>query len=366
MPGTPHDDPFEKILRIWRTIRDRPDEDIQKHYFLEDLTAPPPHRPSEPIPSWWEACRLLATDGAKEPDSAVIGKMWEEVTLLRQEGGAPGGNDLWQAASVILACAQALREGREDGPCPELATPSFPLRTMRDTVAELRAPGTASDGGGGRRIVQLPAVLVSAREGCLAALELELLDGGSGQFCPALEMALVARDGGFTSELEEARTLLADWTLWPEGWDVRWKLTFIDEKRRSLEGRSLGAAMAFGTAWLAVLHDLVLRDLVPPSPLAERLRAVTHPQRLCFSGAVSRKGELHGVTVEGVVEKIQAAKRDQEVTILIFPKSAIKGVEIKYLKERSMHSPTTFLIKRSQPNAPGLTVICEEHLFQKI
>ena len=363
-------DAFEKIFSNWRTIEIRPPGTGQARYFLEDLTAPPSGSPEAPRGSWLEACQHLAAGKARDPDDGAVQEMWAKLdaVLRKAAGGAAGGNDLRKAASTMLECARAIRRAEGGAVDPAvwqaLASSHFPLRTVWDTVAKLGAPpsGVLPEGDASRRILQLPAVLVrlGTHRGCSATLELELLGQGRGQFCPALEMALVTWDGDFVAALANARALLAARGLCAGRYDVRWRLTFFDGKKRPLQGGSLGAALAFGAAWLAAFYELV-----PDSPLVKRLRAVSEPWRLCFSGAVSQDGGLNGIGINGVAQKIQAAARDDRVAILIFPASALKGVTDCCWPGRSRVSPCTFVVKRLEPKAPGLAVVCVPELFQE-
>ena len=207
---------------------------------------------------------------------------------------------------------------------------------------------------------QMPGILVQARLGICATLQLEVVEGGRGEFSPAAEMALTVRRPDFDEAFSRSYQFLVARQLWPKGCDVRWRLSFLDPcPPHSLDGLSLTVSLAFGTAWLVARHGLALA----PPRLVPRLRAVHDPGSLCFSGALSESGELCGLSGPGVIQKVQCAQRDDRIRLLILPESARADMDSTYARHRSLHAPNTFVGMRDRPNAPGLTVLCESQLF---
>ena len=352
---------FWQIIEKWQQIHPRLPGGEQARLFLVNLTSV---LPGGPAGSWLKACRQLVAGEAFAPDKNRTAAMWKEASGALQQGGDGGGNDLLQSASIMLACARALRDAAGGEPDPQiweaLATPHYPLRAVLDTVAELRPPADDGEARGGTRrmIQQFPVVFVCGEIGVPATLELELLAADRWDFWPAFPMALTAWDGGFAGAMENARAFLNSRSLWPKGCGVRWRVTFLDGKKRSLFDGSLGAALSFGVAWLAALHELI-----PPSATADRLRAVHHPQAVCLSAGIAEDGALDGIGLKGVLQKIHAALRDERVEILILPETALATVADHFEGSRSAHSPNIFRVPRAAPNARPLTIVCEAQLF---
>lgn len=351
---------FVQIFDRWKSIRERFQSNLHAEYFRKELTAAPA---GSPLFSWFRACQLLAAGETVEPDDALTVEMWERVAACLSPGASAGGNDIKQAALLMLACARALKAAGAGSPgdavWKALASPTFPARAVKEIADALR-PSDVTGAGvdrGIRRIVQLPVVLLSEGAGRVGTLELDLMSGGSGVFYPAVEMLMVGWDGDFADAWESARLFLESRALWPAGCDVRWRFAFLKGEPRPFRSGSLGAAFGFGSAWLAATHGLV-----PPSPDAAWLCRIQHPESICFSGALSPEGALNGMVEDGVMEKIEAVMGCSLISFLILPRTTLPCVLGHLRAYRAMHSPFAFLRLRG-PNTANLTLLLESAIL---
>lgn len=89
------------------------------------------------------------------------------------------------------------------------------------------------------------------QEGLVVTLQLEavtMLEGQpTGQLYPHPELVLVRRDDVFDTSEKNASNFLRGQNLWPQGYDVRWRLQRRDEKPiPALAGPSMGLTFAMG------------------------------------------------------------------------------------------------------------------------
>jgi hypothetical protein len=89
--------------------------------------------------------------------------------------------------------------------------------------------------------------------GVRASLTLQLRPLGTGTLYPGFPTAFITCDEKFRTAAQDVRTCLQNAGVWPVAFDVCWQLTDLIGAARpifSLEGGSLGAALALGLAKL--------------------------------------------------------------------------------------------------------------------
>ncbi|MDH3604858.1 MAG: CHASE2 domain-containing protein, partial [Candidatus Tectomicrobia bacterium] len=128
-------------------------------------------------------------------------------------------------------------------------------------------------------------------QGVVALLSLQLLPHGTGALYPQPELALVFRDAQFRQAEQEAHTYVGSLNLWPEGRDVRWRLTrpFDNRPVRRLVGASMGAAFALGLSKICATAD---------APHAAKLQALDL-QQVAISATFDASGRLGKVAQTG-------------------------------------------------------------------
>jgi CHASE2 domain-containing sensor protein len=128
-------------------------------------------------------------------------------------------------------------------------------------------------------------------QGVVGLLSLQLLPHGTGALYPQHELALVLRDSQFRQAEHEAHTYVDALGLWPEGKDVRWRLTrpFDNRPVRRLVGASMGAAFALGLSKLGASAD---------APHAAKLQALDLTQ-VAISATFDASGRLGKVAQTG-------------------------------------------------------------------
>lgn len=231
---------------------------------------------------WFQACR----HAVKANDIETLEKWLNEEDECKQAIMCySGGDDVFRAH---LLCARTIlqhgcwmsnnRTVPDDALCQEVADKTrLPMGFLQDLTQELLTEEQKLEEE--KRKVQddlsfilcgdlrpaeqeqlLPVLLVeldTARrkeDGVVADLTLELMPDGNRMLYPIPALALVPRDEAFRQAENNARQYVHQCLkLWPEGYDVRWRLQ-IREKPLfpRLGGNSAGAAFALGLLKLLV------------------------------------------------------------------------------------------------------------------
>jgi hypothetical protein len=128
-------------------------------------------------------------------------------------------------------------------------------------------------------------------QGIVGLLSLHLLPQGTGALYPQHELALVFRDAQFRQAEHEAHAYVEGLGMWPEGRDVRWRLTrpFDNRPVRRLMGGSMGAAFVLGLSKLCAT----------PHALATQKLAALDVKRVAISATCDVSGRLGKVAQTG-------------------------------------------------------------------